>query len=50
MTAAQVDAAGAAEVVGTNDVILTADTVIELTTNQGATAGDADVYVTVDWF
>jgi len=50
MTAAQIDAAGAAEVVGTNDVILTADTVIELTTNQGATAGDADVYVTVDWF
>ena len=50
MTAAQLDAAGAAEVVGTNDVILTADTVIELTTNQGATAGDADVHVIVDWF
>ena len=50
MTAAQVKAAGAAEVVGTNDVILTADTNIELTTDQGATAGDADVYVTVDWF
>lgn len=50
MTAAQIAAAGAAEVVGTNDVILTADTNIELTTNQGATAGDADIYITVDWF
>jgi hypothetical protein len=50
MTQAQLDAAGADEVVGTNDVILTADTVIELTTDQGATAGDADVHVEVDWF
>lgn len=50
MTAAQLAAAGAAEVVGVNDVILTADTVIELTTDQGATAGDADVFVTVDWY
>lgn len=29
---------------------LPADTIIEVTTDQGATAGDADLYVTVDWF
>ncbi len=50
MTAAQLKAAGAVEVASTNDVELTADTVIEVTTDQGATAGDADIIVTVDWF
>lgn len=50
MTAAQVAAAGAAQVAGTNDVELTADTVVEVTSDGGATAGDADVIVTVDWF
>lgn len=50
MTAAQVAAAGANEVVGTNDVILDADATVEVRTNQGATAGDADIEVVVDWF
>ena len=50
MTAAQIAAAGAPEVAGVNDVELTADTVIEVETDQGATAGDADLTITVDWF
>ncbi len=29
---------------------LPADTIIEVTSDGGCTAGDADVYVTVDWF
>ncbi len=50
MTAVQLKAAGAVEVASTNDVELTADTVIEMTSNGGADAGDADILVTVDWF
>ena len=49
-TAAQVTAAGADEVAGVNDVILTADTVIEVASDGGNTAGDGDVTVTVDWY
>lgn len=50
MTAAEVKAAGAAQVAGTNDVELTADTVIEVASDGGSTAGAADIIVTVDWF
>ncbi len=50
MSAAQIDAAGAPVVAGVNDVELPADTVIEITTDQGADAGDADITVTIDWF
>ncbi len=50
MTAVQIDAAGAVEVAGVNDVELTADTVVDITTDQGATAGDADITVVIDWF
>ena len=50
MTAAQITAAGAIEVAGVNDVELTADTVVDITTDQGADAGDADITVTIDWF
>ena len=50
MSAAQLLAAGAEEVAGVNDVLLTADTVIEITTDQGADAGDADLTIAVDWF
>ena len=50
MSAAEEKAAGAKEVAGTNDVELEADTVVEVASDGGATAGDADVIVTVDWF
>jgi hypothetical protein len=50
MTAAQVKAAGAVEVASTNDVLLTANTVIEMTSNGASAAGDADIIVAVDWF
>jgi len=50
MTAAQVEAAGADEVAGVNDVILPADTLIEVESDGGADAGDADITITVDWF
>lgn len=50
MSAAELALAGADEVAGTNDVILTADTVIECSSDGGATAGDGDIIVTVDWF
>jgi hypothetical protein len=50
MTAAEEKAAGADEVAGTNDVILDADTVVEVASDGGATAGAADLIVTVDWF
>jgi len=49
MTAAEEKAAGAKEVAGTNDVELEADTVVEVESDGGATAGDADITVTVDW-
>lgn len=49
-TAAELALAGADEVAGVNDVILTADTQVEVDTNGGCTAGDGDVYVTVEWF
>ena len=49
-TAAELDAAGAPEVAGTNDVELTADTQVEVDTNGGCTVGDGDLYITVDWF
>lgn len=50
MSAANLAAAGAAEVAGTNDVELHADTTIEVASDGGATAGAADLVVTVDWF
>ncbi len=50
MTAAQIAAAGADDVAGTNDVELTADTVVECSSGGEATAGDADITITVDWF
>lgn len=50
MTAAQVKAAGADDVAGTNDVELTADAVVEVASDGGATAGDGDITVTVDWY
>ena len=34
----------------TDRATLTADTVVDITTDQGATAGDADITVTIDWF
>lgn len=49
-TDAEVKAAGAAEVAGVNDVELTADTIIEISSDGGATAGAADIIVQVDWF
>lgn len=49
-SAAQVKANGADEVVGTNDVILDADTVVECASDGASTAGAADIIVTVDWF
>ncbi len=49
-TAAEIKAAGAEEVVGTNDVELTADTVIEVASDGGATAGAGDLVIRVDWF
>ena len=50
MTAAQLAAAGADVVAGVNDVELPADTIIDITSDGGSTLGDADVYVTIDWF
>jgi hypothetical protein len=50
MTDAQVKAAGAAVVAGTNDVELTADTIIEVASDGGPGAGAADLIVHVDWF
>jgi len=50
MTTAQLLAAGAVEVSGVNDVLLTADTLIEVESDGGADAGDADITITVDWF
>lgn len=50
MTAAQLKAAGAEVVAGVNDVELSADTIIDVTSDGGSTLGDADIYVTVDWF
>jgi len=50
MTAAEVRAAGAAQVAGVNDVELDADTVAEVASDGGSTAGAADLIVTVDWF
>ncbi len=49
-TAAELLAAGAAEVVGVNDVDLTADTQVEVDTDGGCTVGDGDLYITVAWF
>lgn len=50
MTAAEIKLAGAAVVVGTNDVELAADTIVEVDTDGGAVAGAADLYITVDWY
>ena len=50
MTAAQLTAAGAVQVAGTNDVELAADTPVEIANGGGATAGVGEVYVTIDWF
>lgn len=50
MTAAELAAAGAEVVAGVNDVELAADTVVEVASDGGLTAGDGDVIVTVDWF
>lgn len=50
MTAAEVKAAGAAVVAGTNDVELAADTVVEIASDGGSTAGAVDLVVNVDWF
>lgn len=50
MSAVEVKAAGAKQVAGVNDVELTADTVVEVASDGGLTAGDGDVIVTVDWF
>lgn len=49
-SAAELALSGADEVAGTNDVILTADTVIEVASDGGCTAGAGDLLVTVDWF
>lgn len=49
-TAAEVAAAGAPVVAGVNDVELSADTVIEVASDGGCTAGAGDLIVTVDWF
>lgn len=49
-TAAEIKAAGAEEVVGVNDVELTADTTIEVASDGGSTAGAVDLIVKVDWF
>ena len=50
MTAANLDAAGAAAVAGVNDVELAADTIVEIGNEGGSTAGVGEVYVTIDWF
>lgn len=50
MSAAQIKAAGAEVVVGVNDVELAADTVVEITSDGGATAGAAGITVAIDWF
>ena len=49
-TAAEKKAFGAEVVAGTNDVELAADTVVEVASDGGATAGAADLHITVDWF
>lgn len=50
MSAAEIKAAGADVVAGTNDVELAADTVVEVASDGGLTSGDGDVIVSVDWF
>lgn len=50
MSAAELKLAGAVEIAAVNDVELPADTVIEVASDGGCTAGAGDLLITIVWF